>query len=80
MDRLGTPTLDSFLRFQRNILEEFWARLVEEIGIEWAEPYQQVLDVSRGVEWAQWFIGGKTEHRGQLSRPASSRHPSRHHC
>ena len=22
-------------------------------------PYRQVLDVSRGVEWARWFTGGK---------------------
>ena len=59
MDRLGTPTLAEFLRYSTDHLEEFWARAVDEVGIDWAEPYRQVLDVSRGVEWAQWFTGGK---------------------
>jgi acetyl-CoA synthetase len=33
--------------------------MVRELGIEWFEPYSQVLDASRGVEWARWFTGGK---------------------
>jgi acetyl-CoA synthetase len=59
MDRLGTPTLGEFLCYSTDHLEEFWARVVDEVGIEWAEPYRQVLDVSRGVEWARWFTGGR---------------------
>ena len=59
MDRLGTPTLAEFLRYSTEHLEDFWTALVEQIGIEWAEPYRQVLDLSRGVEWARWFVGGK---------------------
>jgi len=77
MDRLGTPTLAEFLRYSTEHLQEFWAAVVDEVGIEWAEPYRQVLDVSRGVEWAQWFVGGKLNiaancldrHRS-LTRPA----------
>ena len=59
MDRLGTPTLAEFLRYSTDNLEEFWAAVADEVGIEWTEPYRQVLDVSRGVEWARWFVGGK---------------------
>jgi acetyl-CoA synthetase len=59
MDRLGTPTLAEFLRYSTDHLEEFWARVVEEVGIQWVEPYRQVLDVSQGVEWARWFTGGR---------------------
>ncbi len=59
MDRLGTPTLAEFLLYSTDRLEEFWARVVEEVGIQWVEPYRQVLDVSRGVEWARWFNGGR---------------------
>ncbi len=32
---------------------------MREMDVEWFEPYTQVLDASRGPEWAQWFIGGK---------------------
>ena len=59
MDRLGTPTLAEFLRYSTDNLEEFWAAVADEVGIEWTEPYRQVLDVSRGVEWARWFVGGR---------------------
>lgn len=59
MDRLGTPTLAEFLLYSTDHLEEFWARVVDEVGIEWVEPYRQVLDLSRGVEWARWFTGGR---------------------
>jgi acetyl-CoA synthetase len=37
----------------------FWAAVVEDIGLEFAEPWDQVMDVSRGPEWATWFVGGR---------------------
>ncbi|MDQ3928411.1 MAG: AMP-binding protein [Chloroflexota bacterium] len=36
----------------------FWEAVVEDLGLEWYEPYTQVLDLSRGAEWARWFVGG----------------------
>ncbi len=36
----------------------FWQAVVEDLGLEWYEPYTQVLDLSRGIEWARWFVGG----------------------
>jgi acetyl-CoA synthetase len=59
MRRLGIGTYQEFIRYSRESLEEFWDRMVRELGIEWFEPYTQVLDASRGVEWARWFTGGK---------------------
>jgi acetyl-CoA synthetase len=37
----------------------FWDAVVRDLGIEFLAPYEQVLDVSRGVEWATWFGGGR---------------------
>ncbi len=37
----------------------FWDAVVHDLDIEFLEPYQQVLDISRGVEWATWFGGGR---------------------
>ncbi len=59
LTRLGFTDLEEFLRFSRERSEEFWDAMVRETGIEWFEPYTQVLDASRGPEWARWFIGGK---------------------
>ncbi|HET6313970.1 MAG TPA: AMP-binding protein [Chloroflexia bacterium] len=36
----------------------FWQAVVEDLGLEWYEPYAQVLDLSGGIEWARWFAGG----------------------
>jgi acetyl-CoA synthetase len=37
----------------------FWDAFVRFAGIEWDTPYSQVLDTSRGIEWATWFTGGR---------------------
>jgi acetyl-CoA synthetase len=39
--------------------EWFWAAAVEDLGIEFASPWERVLDDSEGPEWAKWFVGGK---------------------
>ena len=40
-------------------MEWFWKATLEEMGIEWASPYTRVLDLSKGIMWAQWFVGGR---------------------
>jgi acetyl-CoA synthetase len=37
----------------------FWAAAVDDIGLEFARPWDRVVDLSRGPEWATWFVGGK---------------------
>ena len=59
MRKLGFSDREEFLRYSRENIEEFWARMVEQEGIEWFQPYDGVLDDSRGVEWSEWFLGGK---------------------
>jgi acetyl-CoA synthetase len=59
MQRLGFDDRDAFLRFSRENPERFWDEMMREMRVEWFEPYQQVLDSSRGPEWTQWFTGGR---------------------
>ena len=59
MRTLGFTDREKFLAYSRDRLEEFWEKMAAAIGIEWARPYQTVLDTSRGVEWATWFNGGQ---------------------
>ena len=37
----------------------FWPAAVEDMGLEFARPWEQVADRSRGPEWATWFVGGR---------------------
>jgi len=59
MRRLGFSDREAFLLFSREDPERFWDELMREMRVEWFEPYRQVLDLSRGPEWAQWFVGGR---------------------
>ncbi len=59
MDRLGIADREEFLHYSVDRLEDFWARLVKEIGIDWAKPFEKTLDDSNGPQWSRWFVGGK---------------------
>ncbi len=59
MQRLGFDDREAFLRFSVDEPERFWHELMSEMDVQWFEPYHQVMDVSRGPEWAQWFVGGR---------------------
>jgi acetyl-CoA synthetase len=37
----------------------FWPAAVEDMGLEFFEPWSQVVDRSHGPEWATWFTGAK---------------------
>jgi len=39
--------------------ERFWAEVVTDLGLEFSHTWTRVLDESRGVEWARWFVGGR---------------------
>jgi acetyl-CoA synthetase len=39
--------------------EWFWDAVIRYLGIEFAHPYERILDDSRGPEWPTWFIGGR---------------------
>jgi acetyl-CoA synthetase len=36
----------------------FWDAVVRDLGLEFSEPYDRVLDTSGGIEWARWFLDG----------------------
>lgn len=39
--------------------EWFWDAVVRYLAIDFSTPYERVLDLSDGPEWARWFVGGK---------------------
>jgi acetyl-CoA synthetase len=53
----------------------FWPAAIEDMGLEFSRPWEQVVDLSRGPEWATWFVGGKVNiawncvHRWAERRP-----------
>jgi acetyl-CoA synthetase len=59
MRRHDIPTLDSLQRRSIDDPEWFWRAVLDEIGVEFYEPFERVLDVSRGPAWARWCVGGR---------------------
>src|SRR5205085_2384441 len=36
-----------------------WPAASDDMGLEFSQPWDRVVDVSRGPEWATWYVGGK---------------------
>jgi acetyl-CoA synthetase len=40
-------------------LDWFWRAVLDDLGIQFYEPYRAVLDTSRGIARTQWCVGGR---------------------
>ncbi len=58
MRRHGIATLAELRHRSVDDLAWYWGAVVEDLGIPFSEPYERVLDDSRGIEWTTWFLGG----------------------
>ena len=77
LNRLGLPDREGFLKYSTDQLENFWDQMVQETRIDWFEPYTQVLDTAKGVEWAKWFVNGRLNIvHNTLDRYGLSAHPA----
>ncbi len=59
MQRYHIPDYAELVRRSQEDLEWFWDAVVKDLQIEFFEPYQRVLEISGGIAWARWFVGGK---------------------
>jgi acetyl-CoA synthetase len=59
MRRHGFDDFRAFQQRSQDDPEWFWPAAVEDMGLEFHTPWNQVLDASRGPEWATWFTGSK---------------------
>lgn len=59
MDRHGVRSYAELLTRSTDDLEWFWRAVLDDLGIEFYEPYARVVDTSRGIAWTRWCIGGR---------------------
>jgi acetyl-CoA synthetase len=57
--RLGFDDYWDLVRFSSEEPEQFWPEAIEDMGLEFSRPWDSVCDLSRGPEWATWFVGGR---------------------
>jgi acetyl-CoA synthetase len=59
MRRHGIEDYWELVRRSQEDPEWFWPAAIEDMGLEFSRPWDQVYDRSRGPEWTTWFVGGK---------------------
>ena len=59
IDRHRLRDLDHLLHRSVAEPEWFWSAVLDDLDIEFYEPYQTVLDTSGGVAWPRWCVGGR---------------------
>nr|MBP7693873.1 AMP-binding protein [Anaerolineales bacterium] len=59
MARHGLADYAALLRRSTADIAWFTTAVLEYLDIQFAAPYQQVLDLSRGPRWPRWCVGGR---------------------
>jgi acetyl-CoA synthetase len=59
MERHGLATLEELMARSTADVAWFWEAVFEDLGIEFYEPYEQVVDLSPGIQWPVWCVGGR---------------------
>src|SRR3954452_19936246 len=73
--RAGVADFAELVRRSQEDPAWFWPLAIEDMGLEFAQPWTQVLDASRGPAWTTWFVGGRLNiahncvHRWAASNP-----------
>ena len=58
MRTLGVTTADELRARSVADIGAFWDTVTRDLGIEFRTPYSQVVDLTRGIEYPDWFCGG----------------------
>src|SRR4051794_18436978 len=59
MGQHGIDSLDELLRRSTEDLDWFWRATLDDLDLQFYEPFEQVVDRSGGPEWPVWFPGGR---------------------
>src|SRR4051794_16073182 len=58
MSRHGLDSYEDLLARANRDPAWYWGAVADDLGLIWTRPYRQVLDLSRGAPWAEWFDDG----------------------
>jgi acetyl-CoA synthetase len=55
----GLDSLSALMERSTRDIAWFWGAVMDDLGIEFYEPYTRVVDVSQGIALARWCVGGR---------------------
>jgi len=58
MESHGIRSYKDFVERSTREMKWFWGSLPGWLGVEWFREFREVVDLSRGPEWAKWYRGG----------------------
>ncbi|MDX1740091.1 MAG: AMP-binding protein, partial [Rhodothermales bacterium] len=59
MQRHGIRSYDDLLRRAADDVAWFWDAAIADLGIEFYRAYDHIVDLSRGIEFPTWCVGGE---------------------
>ncbi len=59
MQRHRIDSYEALLSRSTEDIRWFWKSALEDLGLEWFTPYQNILEDSAGFPWCKWFVGGE---------------------
>ena len=59
MRKHSVPDYPGLVQRSQDDIEWFWEAAIEDLGLEFFEPYERILDASQGPEWPRWFVGAQ---------------------
>ncbi len=59
MDRHDISNFDELMRRSTQDIAWFTEAILNYLDIQFYEPYTEVVDLSQGIEWPRWVVGGK---------------------
>jgi acetyl-CoA synthetase len=59
MNRHGIAEIDQLIERAAEDPGWFWDAALKDLGIEFYEPYSNVLDASEGIQFPKWCVGGR---------------------
>ncbi|AAB90268.1 acetyl-CoA synthetase (acs-4) [Archaeoglobus fulgidus DSM 4304] len=59
MDAEGFSDYKQMVEKSTDDIEWWWSKAVEWLNVEWFKPYEKVYDMSKGIEWTDWFVNGR---------------------
>lgn len=59
MDRHGIPNYDALMARSTGDIAWFWDAVLADLDIQFAVPYSQVVDLSEGIQFPRWCVGGE---------------------
>ena len=58
MDRHNIASFDELMQRSTSDIAWFWEVVLQELDIRFYTPYTQIVDLSRGIAWPEWCVGG----------------------